>query len=305
MNKPILFIDTDMGVDDIIAICMLVASKQFDIKGISVINGVATQKCGVKNLGRILTFIGLSCPIFSGDNQKTQNSNVQFPLYDRRRANALALLSNISLPSKGANLVFPLSEMIAMIQETKSPVSILAIGPLTDISSVIASPALDRIRTLTIMGGAVEVPGNVSPKNIAEYNFRLDPKAANMVLNTSTPVQLVPIDATRSVPAIPSLSPLFYQTLKQSKPYTPEGVVIKNIILNNSGDFQSFYDPLAAAILIDPTIVNQWVRYDLSVSLRRSTLGKVSIRQKGNGVVRVPAGVNEKGFYRLMLQLVQ
>jgi len=45
-----------------------------------------------------------------------------------------------------------------------------------------------------VMGGALAVPGNVSP--VAEFNFWRDPEAAAAILQMGLPLRLVPLDVT-------------------------------------------------------------------------------------------------------------
>ena len=47
------------------------------------------------------------------------------------------------------------------------------------------------------MGGAIAVPGNVTPA--AEFNFHVDPEAAAAVFRSGLPLELVPLDATLQV----------------------------------------------------------------------------------------------------------
>ena len=47
------------------------------------------------------------------------------------------------------------------------------------------------------MGGAVAVPGNTSPH--AEFNFYVDPEAANAVFAAPVPLRLLPLDVTEQL----------------------------------------------------------------------------------------------------------
>ena len=201
MKKASLYIDTDMGVDDILAICMIIASNKFLIRGISVVNGVATLSRGIKNLNRLLTYLNISCPIYVGSKQSEQGSSVQFPTIDRKRANTLALLAGIKLPTVGRNLLVPLLEAKHTLQKNLQASTLFAIGPLTNIVMLTNMSVINkRINRMVIMGGNVNVPGIVPPLLRTEYNIRLDPAAANKIFNSGLPVTLIPLDATKQTP---------------------------------------------------------------------------------------------------------
>lgn len=296
--KQQLYIDTDAGVDDIIAICMIISSGKFDVRGISVVNGVASVDQGAKNLARILAFLGQEIPIYPGINQRTQGSSVQFPAIDRKRANTLALLPDISLPDIPSSPLTLFDMQTALVREL-TPVSFLCLGPLSNIKTLLKNRRTARnIQSLTIMGGAVRVPGIVPPQNIAEYNFRLDPVAADYVLRQPNSITLIPIDATRYVPTSSVSLP--------KKSLSPAGRIIKAIVENNQQDFNNFYDPLAAAAMIDERIITSWEQHTLYVSTKRPTMGKVIINASSrNNTIRVATKVKTNAFYSLMIELMQ
>lgn len=78
-------------------------------------------------------------------------------------------------------------------------IDLVAIAPLTNLAAAEArSPGVLRLaRQIVIMGGAFDVPGNVSPR--AEFNFAFDPEAAAAVLAAREDCLLVPLDATARV----------------------------------------------------------------------------------------------------------
>jgi purine nucleosidase/pyrimidine-specific ribonucleoside hydrolase len=53
---------------------------------------------------------------------------------------------------------------------------------------------LHRAGRIISMGGAFRVPGNTGP--VAEFNYFVDPHAAEIVLNASLPLTVVPLDVT-------------------------------------------------------------------------------------------------------------
>lgn len=312
MKVPI-YIDTDMGVDDVIAMCMIVASGMYEIRGISVVNGVSTIKQGVNNLNRILTYINLTCPIYTGANQKNQKSSVQFPVADRKRANNCTLLSNITLPDFGLNPTLPFSSLIRRLAAEKQSVEIFAVGPLTNVRTILRYNKLiiNKIKSLIIMGGAVFTKGNVPPYYKAEYNIRLDVYAAKEVLSSSLTKLIIPIDATVFIPAVVQQNNTsaiylnnFILWLKFHIPTSPTGKIIREIILNNTTDFNSFYDPLAAAVFIDPTIVSRSIYNTISVSMNKRAFGTL-ILLENNTRNNIVLSVKPDKFYTLLKKLIR
>lgn len=312
MTKLPLYIDTDMGVDDILALCMLIASRKFEIKGISVVNGVATVSKGTTNLRKILTYLRVGCPIYKGFNQRQQGSSIQFPALDRSRSNSLALFSTISLPNKGSSPILSLRNMKTRIAQESAPVMLLAIGPLTNVAALIDDSNVSRnVNGLFIMGGAVYVNGIVPPRFLAEYNFRLDPEAANSVFKSSVPVTLIPLDAARCAPTkvedaqgtLKDLLKQFYSSLKAARVSSKVGNIMRDIILNNQRDFSNFYDPVAAAILIDPTLISKRSSVPLAISTARNSMGKVFVSSSGKTNTLIQS-LSSARFYRFMLKLI-
>ena len=72
----------------------------------------------------------------------------------------------------------------------------MTLGPLTNVAEALqADPKLiDNVQMITIMGGAVDVPGNVTgvplsaPNRTAEFNIFVDPHAANIVFKSGAPI---------------------------------------------------------------------------------------------------------------------
>ena len=109
------------------------------------------------------------------------------------------------------------------------------------------------------MGGALEVLGNVGfsgagiENQVAEWNIYIDPLAAQRVFASGAPITLVPLDATNDAPV--NLD--FYRNLEANHS-TPEAEFVYRILTDQldfiaSGGY-SFWDPLAAALLVDESL---------------------------------------------------
>lgn len=92
--------------------------------------------------------------------------------------------------------------MVDTLGGSSSPITLVAVGPLTNVGAVLsAHPELaERVQRIVIMGGAVGVPGNVSDSPAAEWNIYIDPEAARRVIGAGISVTFVPLDATNDLP---------------------------------------------------------------------------------------------------------
>ena len=110
--------------------------------------------------------------------------------------------------------------------------------------------SMSKIGSLVLMGGAVNSKGNVTEH--AEFNFYCDPIAADYVLSTGVPVTLVDLKACRQV----GMSRKVAHSISS---VTRTGQLAIELIVNWFGLDETrsvfeFYDPLALAISIDPSL---------------------------------------------------
>jgi pyrimidine-specific ribonucleoside hydrolase len=107
-------------------------------------------------------------------------------------------LGGVQLPPSPARLdprpaVVALAELLAGSAE---PVTVAAIGPLTNIALLLAvhPEAAARIDRLVVMGGSAARGGNVTAA--AEFNIWSDPEAAAAVFGSTVPTVMVGLDVT-------------------------------------------------------------------------------------------------------------
>jgi pyrimidine-specific ribonucleoside hydrolase len=133
-----------------------------------------------------------------------------------------------------------------------TPITLVAVGPLTNLGVVLAArPELTgRIERIVIMGGAVTVPGNVETSPAAEWNIFIDPEAARRVIASGIPVTFVPLDATNHLPWTERL-------LRRLGNLDGSAARIVHQMATSRPTLDGFYlwDELAAMTAIDPDLV--------------------------------------------------
>ena len=261
VSLPVI-IDTDCGSDDVMAISYLLARREIKIEAITIANGLAHVGKGAENILRLLAYAGRGdVPVYVG-REKPLAGDAQFPKPWRETADNLP---GVQLPAAKARVQKETAAAFLRkrLKDTKHPIAVLAIGPLTNFGEALEknSAALKTIEDFVIMGGAVRAQGNLGvggdfkTDNItAEWNFYIDPLAAERVFNSELPIRLVPLDATMRVPITGQFLTEFLALKK-----TGLGELVSQVLESQKSSIdQGFYqawDPLAAVALVDKRVL--------------------------------------------------
>ncbi|MFX0135118.1 MAG: nucleoside hydrolase, partial [Candidatus Hodarchaeota archaeon] len=180
--------------------------------------------------------------------------------------------------------------------------TIVATGPLTNIAKIlmIDSEISKQIFELIIMGGAVSVPGNVTPK--AEYNVWADAEAAKIVLESNLPIILVPLDVTMSftftadnLSEIKTANTSISKLISQMLPYY---INIHKKLGNVDGCY--VHDALAMAYTIDPTLFKTRMMGIEVIINKNEEYGKLII-SKANPPLKICLKVDSQRFLQLFI----
>ena len=257
--RPVpLIVDTDLAHDDILALLFLTQHPSVDVQAVTV-SGTGEVHCaaGVGNALAVLDAIGeADIPVACGRETPLAGTHA-FP--DVWRVNADDVYGVELPPSASQASALTASELLrATLRASNDKPVVLTLGPLTNLADALQTdPTLaSKVQAVFIMGGAIWVEGNIAgsgmgPTNrAAEWNIWADPSAAEIVLRSGIPIVLVPLDATRHVPATVE----FLQRLAADR-RTPAAELAYRILSANeafirSGGYQ-FWDVLTAALLAD------------------------------------------------------
>ncbi|MGY1718270.1 nucleoside hydrolase [Blastococcus sp. SYSU DS0552] len=190
-----LVIDTDPGIDDALAILLALASPEVDLRLVTTVHGNVELAQVTENALRVLRLAGRSdVPVAAG-----ARASLVHPQPERAgHVHGDAGLGGVELPPSPA-AVDPRPAVVALAETLlaeSTPVTVAAIGPLTNIALLLAvyPEAAERIGRLVVMGGSASRGGNVTAA--AEFNIWSDPEAAQAVLCSSVPAVLVGLDVT-------------------------------------------------------------------------------------------------------------
>lgn len=251
-------IDSDMISDDWMAALFVLNDPAFSVKAITVSGTGFAADCaaGVRAALGILALTDYGdVPVSCGAESPLMGDNA--PPAEWRTT--VEMVEELGLPDGGKPVP---QDAVALftstIEDSPEPVTVLALGPLTNVGAALeATPTLvENIEMVYVMGGAVDVDGSfVSDENtVAEWNIYCDPHAARLVFESGAPITLVPLDATNDVPVTPE-----FVTRLDAEQTTPEAEFVAALLASNAESIESgnyyFWDPLAAVVMSDPTLV--------------------------------------------------
>lgn len=306
-TRKAVIIDTDMAVDDWLAILYLLKHPDVDVLAVTV-SGTGEAHCdpGVQNTMNLVALAGQpDIPVACGREAPLLGSNT-FPKEWRDQVDAMAGIELEANPNP------PLEQNAAdLLRETITradrPVTLVTLGPLTNIAEVIQADhtIVERLAMIYVMGGAVDVPGNLAPffdDPYAEWNIFVDPLAAAQVVESGVPMTFIPLDASNHVP----VTMPFYRRLEDDKT-TPVAEFVYQALSTQKRFIQSgfyfFWDPLAAVVATDESLVNIQGR-PVSVIIEEGTeFGRISTAGSGQRV-RVAVSADSQQFEQTFLNVL-
>ena len=189
-----IILDTDPGIDDALALFFALASPEVQLEAITTVGGNVNVNHTTHNALALLELAGRTdIPVARGSNLPI----VRQPVYadDVHGNNGLG---GVQLPVTQLQPVaaHAIDVIIETIMNSPGEITLVPVGPLTNIALALRrEPRIAQsVREVVIMGGALRVPGNITPG--AEFNIYVDPHAAHIVFHAGWPIRLVTLDAT-------------------------------------------------------------------------------------------------------------
>lgn len=193
-----IIIDTDPGIDDLLAI-ILANNLDYEISGITLVSGNVHRDKGLINLFRLSKFLEKRFKIYTAEELPLKKEFV-----NAEDTHGIDGLGETYLDYE--EYQYKKNGVDFIINSLKNEFhTIFALGPLTNIAKALKKDRdVFKNSRLIIMGGSFKSHGNTSP--VAEYNFWVDPDAADYVFkNYPNLVEVIPLDVTRKFVLTPNI----------------------------------------------------------------------------------------------------
>jgi inosine-uridine nucleoside N-ribohydrolase len=191
-----VILDSDCAIfnDDAAAMVMLLQRpEQVDLLGVTLVPGNMWPFAGAEYMGRALDAVKKQgVPMYVGAQMPLVHSFMmsQTEKYDWNEGYRGAFDQDQPTRGKSSKRVShrnAIEFMTEAIEKTPGDVTILAIGPMTNLAILLRlhPDIAPKIRRLVFMGGAVHTDAMADDHRAAEFNFWFDPEAAQIVLRSA------------------------------------------------------------------------------------------------------------------------
>lgn len=289
--RTLVILDTDISPDSWAAILFAALHPGANLLAVSASGtGEAHGPRGARNAQRLLHLAGKPRIPVSYGPSRPLSGDKHFPNLMRFIIDRM-MFQKITKPQAPLPVQDSLSLIPTILRQSKEKIAIAAVGPQTNLATILTTqPELNaKIKGIYIMGGALDVPGNIqgldrnSNNTTAEWNFYCDPLAAQKVFESGVPVYLVPLDATNQVPISEHLkSKLASLDNPPSRFYSK----VLDLLTGALGQRDTFYlwDPITTACALEPSLASFKKRRVAMVTLPGDEWGRVRETEDGTPI---------------------
>jgi inosine-uridine nucleoside N-ribohydrolase len=246
-------------IDDGLALGLILRSPELELLAVTVVAGNVPVDMGVRSGLAVLETAGADTPLYRGAERPLLEDPAPWRAHMEGRGRselAASMWTGIGSPrpTRKATPGGAAEAIIRLVDQHPGEVTIIAVGPLTNVASaILLDPELPRkVARFVIMGGGFGVPNKPQ-----ELNFGYDPEAARIVVTAGAPTTLVPLDTTlktgltltENARLTASSDPLANMLGRTCEPW------IKYISATRKRTGCALHDPLAVAVILDPSLV--------------------------------------------------
>ena len=296
-----LILDLDTGIDDGMALAYTLGNEEMELLGVKGTYGNVYTKEGVQNVLNILHMFGKeNIPVYAGESHaiaKTsfERLDVSARIHGENGVGQVSMTSALRTlePTRGVTF------LIDSIKQYGKELTIIATGPMTNIACALQeAPEISDLLNIVIMGGALTIPGNVTP--YTEANIFQDPEGAKLLFESNADITMVGLDVTQR-------SQLTKADTQQFRLCGSTGGVMYADMIDyyigqhehSNGTACYLHDPSAAICAIHPeyfTMLPMYMSVVTQGEARGRTIGNASKLRCDNPNVKVCVGVNAEAL---------
>lgn len=269
MSPTRVIIDTDPGIDDALALILAFASPELKVEAITTVAGNVPVIQAARNACKILDLLEPDPrpPVAAG-----ADAPLEKPLrtaQDYHGEDGLGELSRFKKSDESPRYSDPTSALARqgartlianVIASAPGEITLICLGPLTNLAMAILSSPIEmaKVKEVIVMGGAIQVPGNVTP--VSEFNIHVDPHAAALAFASGLPITLVPLDVTERVMLTEEMIDAVIRHLDNPVAQFVCDITERLLRLERERRGRAaipLHDPLAVGVMIDRSLVTR------------------------------------------------
>jgi inosine-uridine nucleoside N-ribohydrolase len=297
-------VDCDPGLDDALALLLVLASPELELLGVTTVAGNQTVDKTTANALRVLELAGREdVPVARGaDGPLVGELVVATDAHGESGLGGLVLPEPTTEPANEHAVDFLAERLLA----ADRPVTFFALGPLTNLALLLAlHPDSTRgIERIVLMGGAI---GEGNQTASAEFNIWVDPESAASVFQSGLDITMVGLDVTnRAV-----LTPKDAERLRGGGPVGAAAAAMLDFYLDfyeNAYEHGGapIHDAVAVAHALRPDVVTTLARR-VEVELRGLCRGRTIVDMRRRTTLpepnaRVAVDIDVQAFRDLLLE---
>jgi inosine-uridine nucleoside N-ribohydrolase len=304
MDSQKIIIDTDPGIDDAMAIHQAFSDTRLRVMGLTTVFGNVPTAIATRNALRLAEMAAYPTPVAHGADKPMKR--VPAPPADFVHGREGFGRVPAAEPLQNADPRSACTFLTETIINNPNEICVCAIGPLTNLAMALerCPEITDLAMSVTVMGGTVTRPGNVS--EYAEANIWGDPDAAEIVFSANWDVTMIGLDVTEQV----QCGPEDFNVIARRSPRIGG-------FLNDAVDFYLdfhesknlprkcyMHDPSAVFSVTDPDLF-EFENLPLEVILNGEESGRTRVSKSLNRkTIRVATGVNSTSIQKKFIELL-
>jgi len=257
-------IDTDTASDDAVALIMALRTPEVRVAAITVVAGNVELQQATRNALYTVELCGANVPVYSGAEKPLLRAYESATWFHGRDGLGD---HNYPAPRQAAEKQQAVDAIIETIEANPGLV-LVTLGPLTNVALAVSKKPgiVAKVSRCVVMGGAPCCEGNVTPA--AEYNIWVDPEAAQIVMRSGLPVELIGWhlcrgDAVLREPEITQVDG--FNTALAHFAIECNSHARTAYKIQTGEDGICLPDPVAMCLALDPTVGTAWSEHYVEV----------------------------------------